>query len=135
LENLSLQLTASTAAMPEPMMCSSTDCAAACGGKGGEACGQAQQGMKAHHGRVVDDGEVRQVAPQPGQVLQQQLHARLLRVRHAQAGGAVEAVREDAPLRVQQVQQRLCIALRACKRTSGAKLGSDPRPDGGCGQA
>ena len=51
--------------------------------------------------------------PQRGQVLHQEGQAWLLRGGHAQAGVPEQAVREYGPPRVQDVQQRRGVALRA----------------------
>ena len=77
----------------------------------------------AHRGGVVHDEEAFQGAAQRGEVLHEEGHARAALAGHAQAGVPVQAVREIAPLRVQDVQQRLRIALQRTRRVS--LLGAD----------
>lgn len=72
----------------------------------------------AHRGGVVHDEEAFQGPPQGGEVLHEEGHARAALAGHAQAGVPVQAVRKEAALRIQDVQQRLRIALQHTWRVS-----------------
>ena len=64
-----------------------------------------------HSGGVVDNEEGVEGAAEGGEVLHEEGHARAGLAGHAQAAVAVQPVREVPPLRVQNLQQRLRVAL------------------------
>ncbi len=70
-----------------------------------------------HRWGVVDDHEAFQGPAQGSEVLHEEGHAGAALAGHTQARVPVQAMRKVAPLRVQDVQQRLSIALHTVQHS------------------